>query len=218
MAFANARRFIRGDTMDDLEDLSVLFVDCIEVREHQTQFKTIVMYSFTLYQDSLHQRSCRLSAEEHIITAAVDELKDSTEKLRAEKYTVRYLQGVAGARFGLVVTSQALGKLIVDYVTSSTPQERRGFSPRLVPPNAIPPSLRQLLSAVEVIYRDIEEPQLGLFLVKQLVRSKGLDVIEKLQEKYGKEMRWLTEILPQDTVSCLLIHSCRYSRTFIVSE
>ena len=50
MAFANARRFIRGDTKDDLGDLIVLFVDCIEVQEHQTELRTIViMHRFTLY-------------------------------------------------------------------------------------------------------------------------------------------------------------------------
>ena len=165
----------------------------------------------------MHQRSCRSSVEERI-SAAVDELKDSTEKLRAEKYTVRYLQGVAGARFGLAVTSEALGDLIIDDVASSTSRERREFSLRLVPPNAIPPSIRQLFSAVEVIYRGIEEQQLGLFLVKQLVRSKGLDVVEKLQEKYSLETRWLKEILPQDTVSCRLIDSCRYSRPFLFQD
>ena len=31
MTFASARGFIQGDNMDDLEDLCVLFVDCIEV-------------------------------------------------------------------------------------------------------------------------------------------------------------------------------------------
>ena len=40
MVFANARRFIQGDNVDDMEDLCVLFVDCIEVRIHLLKMST----------------------------------------------------------------------------------------------------------------------------------------------------------------------------------
>ena len=166
------------------------------------------MHCSTLCQDSFHQRSCRSSFEERL-SAAVHELKNSTEKLRAEKYTVRHLQGVAGARFGLAVTAQTLGNLIIDDETASGSLERGDAFFRS---NVISPSIAQLLSAAKVINRDIDEPQLGLFLVKQLVRSKGLDIIDKLQESYGLEVQWLTELLQQEAVSCPHIDPCGYMR------
>ena len=169
----------------------------------------VLIHRSTLYQDSFHQRSCRSSFEE-LVSAAVDELKNSTEKLRAEKYTVRHLQGVAGARFGLAVTAQALGNLIIDDETASGSLERGDASLHFVPSSVISPSIAQLLSAAKIINRDIDEPQLGFFLVKQLVRSKGLDIIDKLQEKYGVEVQWLTELLQQEAVSYPQFDPCRY--------
>ena len=122
------------------------------------------------------------------------------QKLRTEKNTVHHLQGVAGARFGLTVTAQALGDLIVENETTSTSLERGNASLRSVSSNSIPPSIAKLLSAAKIINREIDEPQLGFFLVKQLVRSKGLDIIEKLQEKYGLEVQWLIELLQQKVI------------------
>ena len=216
IVFANARRFIRGDNVDDMEDLCVLFVDCIEVRIHASKDKrqlaiVVLMHRSTLYQDSLHRRSCRCSVEE-LVSSAVDELKNSAEKLCADKYTVRHLQGVAGARFGLAVTAQALVNLIVDDEAASVSPERGDASLRFAPPSVITPSISRLLSAAKVINRDIDEPQLGLFLVKQLVRSKGLDVIDKLQENYGLEVQWLTELLQQEAVSRPGADPCRHVR------
>ena len=157
----------------------------------------------------MHQRSSRLGVEEQA-AAAIDQLKNSTEKLQAQMFTVDHLQGVASARFGLAVTAQALGDLVVDCETSATSQERLDASSRSVFSNVSPSSIRELLATAEDIDRDVQEPQLGLFVVKQLVRSKGLDIINKLQEKYGLESQWLTEMLNHDTVSCCQIDACRY--------
>jgi hypothetical protein len=176
MVFANARKFIQGDNVGDMEDLCVLFVDCME--------------------DSLHQHSCISPFDERIFTA-VEELRNSRELLRAEKHTVRHLQGVAVARFGLTIAAQALGDLLVNNERAMS--QEHDASMMSVPSNVNSPSIAQLLSAARVVINeDIEDPQLGLFLVKQLMRSKGLDIIDRLQEKYGLEVQWLAELLQQD--------------------
>ena len=115
---------------------------------------------------------------------------------------------MAGARFALTVTAQALGDLTDDEGTSSVSQ-RGDTSLRFAPSSVIPSSIAQLLSAANAMNKDIREPQFGIFLVKQLVRSRGLDIIDKLQEKYGSQMQWLTEMLEQDTVSCRHIDAYR---------
>ena len=43
MVFANARGFIRTDNMGDLEDLSVLFVDCMEVLFHPNTIRQLTI-------------------------------------------------------------------------------------------------------------------------------------------------------------------------------
>ena len=148
----------------------------------------------------MHQRSFRSTVDERLSTA-VAELKQSKEKLLAQQFTVDHLQGVAGARFGISVTAEALGNLTGDDESALVSSKRRDASSLGIPSTVIHPSVRQLLFATKVIIRDGAEPQLGLFLLKQLVRNKGLDILHKLQEQYGTEMQWLSEMLQGDTVS-----------------
>jgi hypothetical protein len=173
MAFADAQKLIQIDAADDLEDLSVLFVDCFE--------------------DSLYQRSLRLPVEERL-SAAVEELKQCKERLCREQFTVEHMQGIAGAKFGISICAEALGDMIID--------ENQLMSMRRVessPPN-IPTSVVKLIDATRGVVETVEEPQLLLFLLKQLVRHRGFDIVNRLEEKYGIEMQWLLEMFHEDMV------------------
>ena len=100
------------------------------------------------------------------------------QNLRADQHSVPYLQAVASARFGLCVIADVILHL-VDTAEQSSHAAAAGLD-----------CARQLCAPPY-------DPQILLFLLKQLVKRRGADVLRKLQNVY--ELRWLDELVLQHT-------------------
>ncbi|XP_065826355.1 E3 ubiquitin-protein ligase RNF213-like isoform X3 [Oscarella lobularis] len=108
----------------------------------------------------------------------VDRLHFAVQNLRADQHSVPYLQAVASARFGLCVIADVILHL-VDTAEQSSHAAAAGLD-----------CARQLCAPPY-------DPQILLFLLKQLVKRRGADVLRKLQNVY--ELRWLDELVLQHT-------------------
>ena len=140
--------------------------------------------------------------------AAVTELKSAARKLQCEPSSLKYLQGVASARFGFTVTANVLRDLLDDDEKHRLGLiERSVTSSHLVSRQFEFRAVTDLLETVQAVCRDLPEPQLSLYLVKQLILLRGQDVLGKLRDICHLDLVWLTDRLQQDFVwqNCSLL-------------
>ena len=160
------------------------------------------------------------SKSEDRCQAAVTELKSAARNLQGEPSSLKYLQGVASARFGFTVTANVLGDLLDDDEKHRLGLiERSVTSSHLVSRQFEFRAVTDLLETVQAVCRDLPDPQLSLYLVKQLMLLKGQDVLGKLRDICHLDLVWLTDRLQQDFVwqnCCLLppLLSCHLKPLF----
>ena len=141
------------------------------------------------------------STSEDRCQAAVSELRSASSKLQGELSSLSYLQGVASAKFGFVVTANLLGDLLdVEEKRRLGLIERSVTSSHLVSRQFDFVTDTKLLDTVKAICCDLPEPQLALYLVKQLILLRGQDVLGKLRDICHLDLVWLTDRLQQDFV------------------
>ena len=148
------------------------------------------------------------SKSEDRCQAAVTELKSAARKLQGEPSSLKYLQGVASARFGFTVTANVLGDLLdVDEKRRLGLIERCVTSSHLVSRQFDFVTVTELLDTVKAICCGLPDPQLALYLVKQLMLLRGQDVLGKLRDICHLDLVWLTDRLQQDFVwqNCSLL-------------
>ena len=147
----------------------------------------------------------------------MSELRSAAIKLQCELSSLSYLQGVASARFGFTVTANVLGDLLdVDEKRRLGLIERSVISSHLVSRQFDFVTVTELLDTVKAICCGLPEPQLALYLVKQLMLLRGQDVLGKLRDICHLDLVWLTDRLQQDFVwqNCSLLLLPLLSRHF----
>ena len=100
------------------------------------------------------------------------------QNLQTDRHSVPYLEAVASARFGLCVAAHVILHLMD---TAEPPLHAAAAGLEFASQLCAPPY----------------DPQILLFLLKQLVKRRGADVLRQLQNVY--ELKWLDELVQQHT-------------------
>lgn len=153
-----------------------------------------------LWQDS-YRRAWTSSQLQDVKSA----LQSAADNLRGQEILgVQYLIGVAEARFGLGVVAEVVHRhlerdshrrhsIVGGYATPHSKCSSDGED-------------RELLGAARELTESMqEEPQLVLFLLKQIARRYGKEVLKRLEDVH--ELAWLTESLHQIQSVCQWLHS-----------
>ena len=93
---------------------------------------------------------------------------------------LHYLQAVAAARFVLCVAAECIGRVL------NEPSAAR---------STIHSQLAELFAQTKELCETWTDSNLHFFLLKQLVKREGIDVLAKLRQVYGLE--WLENLIPQ---------------------
>jgi hypothetical protein len=167
--FAEAQAVLGARETEDMENLEVIFVQCME--------------------DALEKQAGRDSAQDHCGRAQL-ELDAALKALRGPSKTVQTLQGIASARFGLSITADVIGSVLTHYGQTSKEHEGNRYRASSLTLNSH--SVRKLLSKAEEVCSGVGDQQLLLFLVKRLVRCYGMDIMQTMRE--DDRLRWICAI------------------------
>jgi hypothetical protein len=165
--FTKAQSFLGCGRTKELDDLEVIFVHCME--------------------DALHQRA-RRSSTQNILDMAEMELSAALKTLQKSSGIVQRLQGIASARFGLSITADAIGDTLTNRGQMS-PEDQISHRWSLKPNSH---SFQKLLFKAEQVCSGVGDQQLLLFLVRQLVRCHGMDVMQSMQG--DQRLKWICAI------------------------
>ncbi|XP_065826351.1 E3 ubiquitin-protein ligase RNF213-like isoform X2 [Oscarella lobularis] len=125
------------------------------------------------FEDSITRRASQ--AQDVVF---VDRLQFAVQNLQTDRHSVPYLEAVASARFGLCVAAHVILHLMD---TAEPPLHAAAAGLEFASQLCAPPY----------------DPQILLFLLKQLVKRRGADVLRQLQNVY--ELKWLDELVQQHT-------------------
>ena len=111
----------------------------------------------------------------------LEEFDTAPNRLQQSAKLMTQLQGIASIRFCLSVTSEVVSHILSlrEDERSQVQDGRESFSSYL---NANFHSARKVLSKAEEVCRAVGDPQLLLFLFKQLVQKYGMDTITKIRD------------------------------------
>jgi hypothetical protein len=167
--FVEAQAFLRGSSTEEMDDLSVIFVQCME--------------------DALHRRYLREDqSKRERVCMVLEEFDTALNRLQQFDNAVIQLQGIASCRFCLSVTSELIGSLLSlpEGGLPRVPDSHESFSVYL---DTNMRTARKVLSKAEEVCRANGDPHLFLFLFKQLVQRYGMDTVAKVQDH--PSLQWI---------------------------
>lgn len=128
------------------------------------------------------------------VSIALSEFEAAPHRLQLCSTTVARLQGIAGVRYGLAVTADAVGGILSagGKTTSDVLESHHSLSSHSRPSASL---TGKLLSKAKDVCSTVRDPHLELFLLKQLVRSHGMDVVQKMEADPG--LRWICAVTRQ---------------------
>lgn len=153
-----------------------------------------------LWQDSYHRESTssQLQNLKSILRSSANNVREQ------QTVGVHYLIGVAEARFGLCMVAEVIrhrlerDSLRTHSIIGGYTDPEREYS------NSDCEELKLLNAAQELTESMQEEPQLVLFLLKQIARRYGKELLKRLEDVH--ELAWLTESLHQIQSVCQKFH------------
>ncbi|XP_072028276.1 E3 ubiquitin-protein ligase rnf213-alpha-like [Amphiura filiformis] len=204
-----AQRVLVNSPAHDVPEVCTLFINCIEVRLSQYLDQALrvlvnspahdVLEVCTLFinciEDALYRKaSSQANPSLGLLNSATLEFRESAAWLRHhapdEGVTVQYLQAIAGARFGMVVTAQFLHE-------SNRPHDRE-----------IEREIKNLFEEAKSFCNEDSNHQAHLFLIRQLCKCYGTNTMDMLSQhaqlKWVKprELRTATTQVPDRFVVC----------------
>eukprot|EP00118_Oscarella_pearsei_P021368 m.239300 g.239300 ORF g.239300 m.239300 type:complete len:5831 (+) comp40181_c2_seq5:266-17758(+) len=109
---------------------------------------------------------------------ALTQLEQAVENLKEDQHSLVYLRAVAAARFGLCLAAEVILQLLRENDELSQEAE-------------------DLLNVSEQLCTYSDDQQALFFLLKQLVKLGGIDVLSQLEERH--KLAWLDDLVRQHT-------------------
>ncbi|XP_062507501.1 E3 ubiquitin-protein ligase rnf213-alpha-like isoform X2 [Corticium candelabrum] len=169
--FHEAQAFLGSSRIEGVDDLSVIFVQCME--------------------DALERKAC-LSSAANWSQLVSSELRLSVERLNPSAQPVDRLLGIAGLRFSLA----ALSAIVVDILRDDEFEHQSRYNFLSSQSKLRPHEIETLISKAKEACNAVNDPQVVLFFLKQLVRRHGMDIIQKMRDR--PHLAWICDIGQMD--------------------
>ncbi|XP_072028273.1 E3 ubiquitin-protein ligase RNF213-like [Amphiura filiformis] len=189
-----AQRVLVNSPAHDVLEVCTLFINCIEVKLNQYLYQAQrvlvnspahdVLEVCTLFinciEDALYRKaSSQVNPTLGLLNSATLEFRESAAWLRHraadEGVTVQYLQAIAGARFGMVVTAQFLHEV---YCGGNRQHDRE-----------IERQIKNLFQEAKSFCNEESNHQAHLFLIRQLCKCYGTNTMDMLSQH--AQLRWV---------------------------